>query len=159
MHLSFSTRPSGKHKSWKSHASSHSGALYVNVDPSKTELNDVREGTTLSPVAVTAEDKTPTVDGYIFDTEYNGNVQVRKNITSIALSKVDDASKYKATFTQSILIDKDSASLKDIDKDKGVIYVNARVLDYVKEVNGIEVKGQYPYNKQFEFELNLDDIN
>ena len=42
--------------------------------PSSTDLNDVREGTTLSPVAVTAEDKTPTVDGYIFDTEYNGNV-------------------------------------------------------------------------------------
>ena len=42
--------------------------------PSKTELNDVREGTTLSTVAVTADDKTPTLDGYIFDAEYTGNV-------------------------------------------------------------------------------------
>jgi len=35
------------------------------------------------------------------------------------------------------------------------MYVDARVLDYVKEVNGIEVKGQYPYNKQFEFMMDF----
>lgn len=96
---------------------------------------------------------------------YNDNVQVRKNITSIALSKADDSSKYKATFTQSVLIDKDSASLKNIDKDKGVMFVNTRVLDHVKEINGVtlvnakgEEKGsQYPFAKQFEFELNLEN--
>lgn len=103
------------------------------------------------------EDMTICVRGNLKYSEYNGNVQVRKNITSIALSKADDSSKYKATFTQSILIDKDSASLKNIDKDKSVMYVDARVLDYVKEVNGIEVKGQYPYKKQFEFALNLEN--
>ena len=68
---------------------------------------------------------------------YQNNVQVRKNITSIVLSKVDDAAKYAARFTQTILIDKDSASLKNIDKDKGVMFVEARVLDYLKEYNGI----------------------
>lgn len=97
------------------------------------------------------------VRGNLKYSEYNGVVQVRKNITSIALSKVDDASKYKATFVQSVLLDKDSASLKNIDKDKGVMFVDARVLDYVKEVNGIEVKGQYPYKKQFEFEMNFEN--
>lgn len=97
------------------------------------------------------------VRGNLKYSEYNGTVQVKKNITSIALSKVDDPSKYKATFTQTILIDKDSASLKNIDKDKSVMYVDARVLDYVKEVNGIEVKGQFPYKKQFEFALNLEN--
>ena len=99
------------------------------------------------------------VRGNLKYSEYNNNVQVRKNITGIALSKVDDPSKYKATFTQSILIDKDSASLKadNIDKDKGVMFVDARVLDYVKEVNGIEVRGQYPYRKRFEFALNLEN--
>ena len=97
------------------------------------------------------------VRGNLKYSEYSGTVQVRKNITSIALSKVDDASKYKATFTQSVLIDKDSASLKDIDKDKGVMFVNTRVLDYVKEVNGIEVKGQYPYNKKFEFAMDFSN--
>ena len=97
------------------------------------------------------------VRGNLKYSEYNNIVQVRKNITSIALSKADDASKYKATFTQSVLIELDSASLKDIDKDKGVMFVNARVLDYVKEVNGIEVKGQYPYNKKFEFAMDFSN--
>lgn len=97
------------------------------------------------------------VRGNLKYSTYNDVVQVRKNITSIALSKVDDSSKYAARFTQSILIDKDSASLKNIDKDKSVMYVDARVLDYVKEINGVEVKGQYPYNKQFEFALNLEN--
>ncbi len=105
------------------------------------------------------EDMVINVRGNLKYSSYNDNVQVRKNITSIALSKADDASKYKATFTQSILIDKDSASLKadNIDKDKGVMFVNARVLDYVKEVDGIEVKGQYPYAKQFEFAMNFEN--
>lgn len=103
------------------------------------------------------ENMTICVRGNLKYSEYNGNVQVRKNITSIALSKAEDSSKYKATFTQSILIDKDSASLKNVDKDKGVMFVDARILDYVKEVKGVEVKGQYPYKKQFEFALNLEN--
>lgn len=86
---------------------------------------------------------------------YNDNVQVRKTIQSIVLSNVDDSSKYVARFTQSVLLDKDSASLKDADKDKGVMYVNARVLDYLKELNGVEIRGQYPYNVTFEFPMDL----
>ncbi len=104
-----------------------------------------------------SEDMVVNVRGNLKYSSYNDVVQVRKNITSIALSKADDPSKYKATFTQSILLDKDSASLKNIDKDKGVMFVDARVLDYVKEVNGVEVKGQYPYHKTFEFALNLEN--
>ena len=103
------------------------------------------------------DDMVINVRGNLKYSEYNGNVQVRKNITSIALSKAEDSSKYKATFTQTILLDKDSASLKNIDKDKGVMFVDARVLDYVKEVNGIEVKGQYPYKKQFEFAMDFSN--
>lgn len=86
---------------------------------------------------------------------YNDVTQVRKTIQSIVLSNVNEPSKYRANFTQSILIDKESASLKKIDKDKGVMYVDARVLDYVKELNGVEIKGQYPFAKQFEFEVDL----
>lgn len=86
---------------------------------------------------------------------YNDVTQVRKTIQSIVLSSVDEPSKYRASFTQSILLDKDSASLKKIDNDKGVMYVDARVLDYVKELNGIEIKGQYPFAKQFEFEVDI----
>ena len=99
------------------------------------------------------------VRGNLKYSSYNDTVQVRKNITSIVLSKVDDVSKYFARFTQSVLIDKDSASLKNINKDKGVMYVDTKVLDYVKEINGKEVKGQYPYAKQFEFEMDLTNAN
>jgi uncharacterized pyridoxamine 5'-phosphate oxidase family protein len=111
------------------------------------------------------EDMVVNVKGNLKYSMYNDNVQVRKNITSIVLSKVDDSSKYAARFTQTILIDKDSASLKNIDKDKSVMYIDARVLDFLKEYKGIklvnakgEEKGaQFPYKKQFEFELNLEN--
>lgn len=103
------------------------------------------------------EDMEIHVRGNLKYSTYNDVTQVRRNITRIELAKVESNSDYKATFTQSVLIDKDSASLKDIDREKGTMYVNAKVLDYVKEINGIEVKGQYPFNKQFEYELNLEN--
>lgn len=101
------------------------------------------------------EDMVVNVKGNLKYSTYQGKTQVRKNITSIVLSKVDDASKYVARFTQSILIDKYSASLKNIDKDKGVMFVDAKVLDYVKEIDGVEIKGQYPFDKTFEFEMDF----
>lgn len=112
-----------------------------------------------------SEDMVVNVKGNLKYSSYNDNTQVRKNITSIVLSKVDDASKYAARFIQTILIDKDSASLKNIDKDKSVMYIDARVLDFLKEYNGVklvnakgeEKGGQFPYKKQFEFELNLEN--
>ena len=90
------------------------------------------------------------VRGNLKYSTYQDNTQVRKEITSIVLSSAE-RDKYAARFTQSILIDKDSTDLKALDKDKGVIYVNARVLDYVKEMNGLEIKGQYPFPKEFEY--------
>lgn len=97
------------------------------------------------------------VRGSLHYSFYQENVNIRKNISSIVLSKINDAEKYKATFVQTILLDKDSASLtkERINKDKGIIYVSARVLDYLNEFNGIEVKGQYPFRKEFEFEMDL----
>lgn len=95
------------------------------------------------------------VKGRLQYSMYNDTVQVRKTIQSIVLSSADEPSKYYARFTQSVLLDKDSASLKDVDKDKGVMYVNARVLDYVKELNGTEIKGQYPFTGQFEFPMDF----
>lgn len=111
------------------------------------------------------EDMVVNVKGSLKYSSYNETVQVRKNITSIVLSKVDDVSKYAARFTQTVLLDKDSASLKSIDKDKGVMYIDARVLDFLKEYKGIKLinakgepkGGQFPYRKQFEFELNLEN--
>lgn len=95
------------------------------------------------------------VKGRLKYSTYNDVVQVRKEIQSIVLSNVDDPSKYVARFTQTILLDKESASLKDIDKDKGVMYIRARVLDYVKEMNGVEIKGQYPFSFTFEFPMDF----
>ena len=103
------------------------------------------------------EDMVVNVRGNLKYSSYNDNVQVRKNITSIVLSKVDDPANYKATFTQTVLIDKDSASLKNADKDKGVMYIDTKVLDYLKEYNGIEVKGQFPYDKRFEFAMDFSN--
>ena len=57
------------------------------------------------------EDMVINVKGALKYSEYQGKTQVRKNINSIVLSKVDDVSKYAARFTQSVLIDKSSASL------------------------------------------------
>ena len=87
---------------------------------------------------------------------YNGKVQVKKQIKSIKLNTYENP-KFTANFTQTLLLDKDSVDLKDIDKDKGVLYVNAKVLDYLKEYNGVEVKSQYPFNKQFEFEIDVNN--
>lgn len=101
------------------------------------------------------EDMVVNVKGNLKYSTYNDRTQVRKNVNSIVLSKVDEPSKYSAHFTQSVLIDKYSADLKNVDKAKNVLYVNTKVLDYVKEMNGVEIKGQYPFDKQFEFELDL----
>ncbi|MBQ9657243.1 MAG: hypothetical protein IJV31_00570 [Clostridia bacterium] len=91
------------------------------------------------------------VKGSLKYSTYNDRTQCKKIINSIALSKVNDVSKYAARFTQSMLLDKDSASLKNVDKKKGIMYVDAKVLDYVKEIKGTEIKGQYPFPKQFEY--------
>lgn len=103
------------------------------------------------------DDMVVNVRGVLKYSSYNNKTQIRKEIKSIFLSNADDPSKYKAVFTQSILIDKESASLKNIDKEKGVMYVDARVLDYLKEYNGVEIKSQFPYDIQFEFEMPLKE--
>ncbi len=82
---------------------------------------------------------------------YNDLVQTKKEIKSIFLSKVDDSSKYKATFIQTVLLDKDSVG--KLDKEKAIYPIYARVVDYVKEYNGKEVKQNIPFNKTFELEV------
>lgn len=101
------------------------------------------------------DDMVITVGGDIKYNMYNDNVSMNKEIKSIFISNVDDPSKFHATFTQSVLIDKDSASLKDIDKNTGIMTVDAIVLDYIKEYNGHEIKGQWPYHKQMEWQFDL----
>lgn len=96
------------------------------------------------------------VKGRLKYSTYNGTTQVKKEISSIWITDVEPE-KFTATFTQSMLINKDSCSIKDIDKTTGTLVINATVLDYIKEVNGVEYKGQFPYIYPFEFDFNLKE--
>lgn len=84
-------------------------------------------------------------------TTYNDSVQVKKEIKSVFLSKVDDSSKYKATFTQTVLLDKDSVG--KLDKEKAIYPIYAKVVDYVKEYDGKLVKQNITFDKIFELEV------
>lgn len=88
---------------------------------------------------------------------YNDNVVVRKRIKSIVLSsKITDAKDFSATFAQSILLDRDSASMKNLDKATGELPIYAKVLDYVKEIDGTEIKTFYPIPKVFHYKFDLE---
>lgn len=85
---------------------------------------------------------------------YNDSVQVKKEIKSIFLSKVDDPANYKATFTQTVLLDKDSVG--KLDRDKAVYPISVRIVDYAKEFNGKEVKQNITFNKIFDLEVDKE---
>lgn len=130
---------------------------FITIGLERTDKNKIYYKKFLSAYDAIAYTKDHLEDGAVVNVRgtlkysiYNDKVKVEKNITSIALSKVEKESDFKAKFIQSILIDKYSASLKNVDKDKGVMYVDARVLDYSKDF-----KCQFPYNKQFESPMNL----
>ena len=101
------------------------------------------------------KDMVVNVKGSLKYSMYNDNVQVKKEINSIVLSKINDPSKYNARFTQTMLLTKDSVGKPD--KDTGILPIYAKVLDYVKEYKGKEVKTNIPYNKMFEYELDLSN--
>lgn len=95
------------------------------------------------------------VSGDIKYSMYNDSVSMNKEIKSIFISNVDDQNKFHATFTQSVLIDKDSVSIKDIDKKTGIMPVDTIVLDYMKEYNGHEIRGQFPYHKSMDWQFDI----
>jgi hypothetical protein len=88
------------------------------------------------------------VKGDLKYSTYNENVQIKKDVTSIFLSKAEDESKYKATFTQTILVDGDSVQKPNA--EKGVIPIDAYVIDYVGKVDGQEIKKNVAFSKTFE---------
>ena len=89
---------------------------------------------------------------------YQGNVTMQRDIKSIFLSKAEPEN-FKASFAQSILIDNDSINLKeDVDTNRKCVSIHARVLDYIKELNGNTVKGQYPLPFTFEYEYDSEEI-
>lgn len=96
------------------------------------------------------------IKGDIGYSEYEDNVTVKKEITSIVLSKVEDETDFKATFTQTILLGFDSIGKKD--PEKNTIALNAYVVDYVgkPKINGkkVEIKKNITYPKTFEVAIN-----
>lgn len=96
------------------------------------------------------------VKGNIGYSEYEDNVTVKKEITSIVLSKVEDEADFKATFTQTILLGFDSIGKKD--PEKNTIAINAYVVDYVgkPKIDGkkVEIKKNVTYPKTFEVAIN-----
>lgn len=96
------------------------------------------------------------VNGTIGYSEYEGNVSTKKEITSIVLSKIDNEADFKATFSQTILVDSKSIGKKN--DDKGTMELAAYVVDYVgkPKIDGekIEVKKNVTYPKTFEVAIN-----
>lgn len=99
------------------------------------------------------------VKGNLKYSEYEGNISVQKEITSIALSGAEDESSYKAKFTQTILLDNKSIGKKD--KEKGTITLDGYVVDYVgsPKIDGekVVVKQNVTFPKTFEVAVNEDD--
>lgn len=98
------------------------------------------------------------VKGNLGYSEYEDNVSVKKEITSIALSKVEDEKDFKATFSQMILLDSDSIGKKD--SEKNTIGLNAYVVDYVgkPKINGkkVDIRKNISYPKFFEVQVHDD---
>jgi len=98
------------------------------------------------------------VKGNLKYSPYQGNVQVKKEVTSVFLSKADDVSKYSATFQQTILVDKDS--LDKYDKESGSFPITAYVIDYVGKYgeNKQEIKQNVAFSKAFQFNVSPDEL-
>ena len=96
------------------------------------------------------------VKGNIGYSEYEGNVSVKKDITSIVLSKVENEEDFKATFSQTILVDSKSIGKKK--DEKGTMELEAYVIDYVgsPKIDGekVEIKKNVVFPRTFEVEIN-----
>jgi len=108
--------------------------------------NNLEEGTIIN------------VKGNLKYSSYQGNTQVKKEVTSVFLSKADDVSKYSATFQQTILVDKDS--LDKYDKESGSFPITAYVIDYVGKYgeNKQEIKQNVAFSKAFQFNVSPDEL-
>lgn len=95
------------------------------------------------------------VKGNIGYSEYDGNVSAKKEITSIVLSKMEEDD-FRATFSQTILVDSKSIGKKN--EDKGTMELSGYVVDYVgkPKIDGkkVEVKKNVSFPKTFEVAIN-----
>lgn len=96
-----------------------------------------------------------TVKGNLAYSEYNDNIQVKKNITSICLSKQTEVEKHKATFTQTLLLNYDSKG--KIDKETMTIPIYSQIVDYVKTYKGADIKRNLVLPKVFDVKVDKDN--
>lgn len=89
------------------------------------------------------DDTVINVKGDIKYSFYNDELQIKKEIKSVFLSKVENEAEFKAVGTQSILVDKNSIGTPD--KEKRIIPIDARVIDYHSGT-----KQNIPYSVAFE---------
>jgi hypothetical protein len=96
------------------------------------------------------------VKGTLGYSEYEENVSTKKDIASIVLSKVEDEKDFKATFSQTILVDSKSIGKKN--EEKNTIELSAYVVDYVgkPKIDGekIVVRQNVTFPKTFEVAIN-----
>lgn len=96
------------------------------------------------------------VKGTLGYSEYEENVSTKKDITSIVLSKEEDEKDFKATFSQTILVDSKSIGKKN--EEKNTIELSAYVVDYVgkPKIDGekIVVRQNVTFPKTFEVAIN-----
>lgn len=87
---------------------------------------------------VLENDMVVTVRGNIEYGSYNGERQIRKNVTSIILAKEDITEEdYEATFTQTVLTTK--GFLGKPEAEKGVVPITLYIVDYIKEFEGQKI--------------------
>ena len=144
-------------------------ALFTTVGLEKTDKDKTYYKKFLTPYDTIAYIHENLKDGMVINvsgnlryTVYNGTIQCRKEINSIALSTATP-DKYHATFTQTMLLDKNSCTKDSLNKDKSVLVVDAYILEKFREFNGWDLTdngknkgGQFvPLKKSFEFEVDL----
>ena len=93
------------------------------------------------------------VKGKLKYSEYEGSLQINKEIESIFLSKAEE-DKYRATFEQTVLFDYNSIGKKN--KDNNTYYLAGYIMDYVGKVNGKKIGKTVVYSKTFEFPIGED---
>jgi hypothetical protein len=86
------------------------------------------------------------VKGNLIYSEYNGYTQVKKTITSIALSKVTEEKDFRATFQQTLLLDKDS--IQKYDSEKNAFPIECYVPEYVSKIQTDDGKVDVPKEKR-----------
>lgn len=108
------------------------------------------------------------VKGDLQYSQYNGELQVKKIIKSISLSKAEEKD-FKATFSQAMYIDKDSVG--KLDKELMIVPITSYVVESVDKFNDKPIRFKHPQTKKdckrltlplmkvFDLQVGEDELN